>query len=84
MIQTIGYLAGLATIAIPIPQAYKSYKTKQTEDVSIASYTIYTLGVFLWIAYGWLDKDYPVFITSIFELIPVLVVILLKIKHDNK
>ena len=83
-ITALGYLAGFLTTITAIPQAIKAFQTKQTEDISMGMFICYSLGVSAWCLYGFLIGDMPVFITSLFELVPVLLVIYLKLRYDIK
>lgn len=82
MIETIiGTVGAACTTIATYPQAIKSWKTKQTGDLSLLMYSILTTGVFLWIIYGYMIQDWIVFVANIFTLLPVLTILLLKIKH---
>lgn len=80
----IGYAAGATTTLVALPQAIKSWRSKETDDVSLTSYLVYLIGLILWAVYGVMDKDYPILISSFFEVIPVIMVIYLKIRYDKK
>ena len=74
----IGLVAAALTTIGFIPQAVKTIKTRNTQDLSLHMYIILTVGVFSWLAYGILTADLPVIlanaVTSIFIvtiLIPV-------------
>ncbi|MEE9355473.1 MAG: SemiSWEET transporter [Methylococcaceae bacterium] len=48
----IGYIAATLTTASFLPQAILTLKTKETESLSLCMYSLFTLGVFLWLIYG--------------------------------
>lgn len=51
-IDLIGYAAaGLTTVAF-VPQALKSWRTRDLSGVSLSMYSLFTLGLALWLAYG--------------------------------
>lgn len=50
--ELIGYIAATLTTASFLPQAILTIKTKDTESLSLSMYSIFTLGVFLWLIYG--------------------------------
>lgn len=81
MIQLIGFAAGIFTTFAAVPQLIKSFKTKETKDISLATYMALLIGMTLWVIYGFFIKDMPVFIWNIIALFIVLGVILLKLKH---
>ena len=46
--ELVGYAAAALTTASFIPQAVKSWTTKDLSGVSLGMYTLFTLGVGLW------------------------------------
>ncbi|MFH1314812.1 MAG: PQ-loop domain-containing transporter [Candidatus Uhrbacteria bacterium] len=46
---TIGLIVAICTTLAFFPQTIKVIKTKQTKDLSLAMYLIFTMGVFLWL-----------------------------------
>ena len=77
----IGFLGGTLTALATVPQFVKSWKTKETKDVSLGWCSLLSAGVFLWIIYGFMINDYPIVIANIITLIFVLGILLLKIKY---
>jgi len=57
--EIIGYLAAFFTTVAFIPQVYKIFKTNQTEDISLALFVTFCLGVVLWLVYGILLSSMP-------------------------
>ncbi|HRF57987.1 MAG TPA: SemiSWEET transporter, partial [Campylobacterales bacterium] len=64
MIEIIGFTAAFLTTAAFVPQAVKVYKTKKTEDLSLALFVLLFVGVFLWLVYGVLIVSAPVIIAN--------------------
>lgn len=79
----VGFLAGILTTLALAPQAFKSWKTKHTKDVSLWWIVILTIGVFLWLIYGILINSLPIIVTNIATLILALIILILKLKYDN-
>ncbi len=76
---TIGFIAATLTTIAFAPQAFKVYKTKQTEGISLLMYIFFVSGVILWIIYSYLVKDIAVFICNIVTFLlafPVLVFVI--------
>ena len=80
-IDIVGFLAGAFTALALAPQAIKSWKTKQTKDVSFGWILILTTGVFLWFIYGNLINSLPIIIANGLTFILSLIVLILKIKY---
>lgn len=50
--ELIGYLAATLTTASFLPQAIMTIKTRDTESLSLGMYSMFALGVLLWLVYG--------------------------------
>jgi len=68
------------TTAAFVPQALKVYKTKKTEDLSLALFALLFAGVFLWLIYGVLIGSAPVVIANAVTLMLVAYILLVKLK----
>ena len=77
----IGLAAAVCTTIAFLPQAVKSLKTKQTKDISLPMYVIFTTGVFLWLVYGIIISDIPLILANGITLILAGMILTLKIKH---
>jgi MtN3 and saliva related transmembrane protein len=67
--QTIGYLAAILTTASFLPQAFLTLKTRDTESLSLGMYSIFTLGVSLWLIYGLSISDKAIIYSNAITLI---------------
>lgn len=75
MITLFGLFAGVCTSISFIPQAIQVIQTKQTEDISLLTYFLFTVGVLTWVIYGALQKDYAVLLTNIVTLVPASIIL---------
>jgi MtN3 and saliva related transmembrane protein len=48
----IGYLAATFTTLSFLPQAVLTLKTRDTDSLSLGMYSLFTIGVLLWLVYG--------------------------------
>lgn len=64
MITYIGYIAACLTTGAFIPQVYKTYKTRSTEDLSLLTFSMLFIGTVLWTIYGFVTDDHPLFIAN--------------------
>jgi MtN3 and saliva related transmembrane protein len=78
---TIGFIAGALTALATVPQFIKSLKTKETKDVSLEWCILLTVGVFLWMIYGFMIGDMPVIIANAITLIFAAGILILKLKY---
>ena len=77
-IGTVG--AGLTTIAF-MPQVWHTFRTKDVSGISLGMYTVLTLGIALWVAYGWLLSAWPIIISNGITLSLALAILLMKLRY---
>ncbi|MCK5044518.1 SemiSWEET transporter [Candidatus Parcubacteria bacterium] len=77
----IGLVAATCTTISFVPQALRTIKTKHTKDLSLAMYSLFTIGIFLWFVYGILVKDLPLIIANGITLLFTSTILILKIKY---
>ena len=75
----LGYIAGFLTTIAFLPQVIKVWKTKSTKDISLWMFLIFNLGVFLWLIYGILIKNYALIFANTITLILSLSILVAKI-----
>jgi MtN3 and saliva related transmembrane protein len=56
----IGYAAAVLTTASFIPQAWLSFRTRDVSGISLGMYSIFTVGIALWLGYGLLLQAWPI------------------------
>jgi MtN3 and saliva related transmembrane protein len=61
----IGYGAAILTTAAFVPQALKSWSSRDLSGVSLSMYSLFTLGVALWLLYGILLKSWPIILANL-------------------
>ncbi|NNM81113.1 MAG: SemiSWEET transporter [Burkholderiales bacterium] len=75
----VGYCAAILTTTAFIPQAWKSWKTRDLSGISLPMYALFTMGVALWLAYGIEISSIPVIAANGITLLLASVVLFLKI-----
>ncbi len=80
----LGYIAATCTTCAFIPQVMHILKTKDTSSISLGMYTIFIMGVFLWMTYGFIVGDLPVMIANAITLLLASIIWIIKIKHTLK
>ena len=81
VIDLIGYLAAILTTTAFVPQAYKIWKTKSAQGVSLTMYLIMFTGVSLWGIYGFLIQSYPMILANFITASLLIMIIYFKIRH---
>lgn len=77
----VGLCAATLTTVAFLPQTLKVIKTRQTRDISLIMYIIFSLGVILWLTYGILREDLPIILANIVTLSLTLIILYYKIRY---
>ncbi|MBW6442407.1 SemiSWEET transporter [Patescibacteria group bacterium] len=81
LIILLGLVAVIFTNASFLPQAIKTIKTKHTKDLSLGMYLMLATGLFLWLLYGILIKDFPLILSNGISLTFTLTILFLIIRY---
>jgi MtN3 and saliva related transmembrane protein len=82
-IDIIGYLAAFLTTFSFVPQALKTFRTRDVSGISLSMYSCFTLGVALWLVYGWLLAAWPIVIANSITLSLTLGILMMKLRYRN-
>lgn len=80
-ISIIGYIAAICTRISFLPQVIKTWKTKQTKDISLPMYTIMVTGIILWFIYGIFLENAAIILADGISFILTTSILYLKIKN---
>lgn len=83
-IEIIGLIAAFLTTAAFVPQAYKTWKTKDVSGLSLPMCSIFTVGILMWLAYGILTHSLPIILANAITGILSIMLFVFKIKYNNK
>jgi MtN3 and saliva related transmembrane protein len=77
----IGMVAALLTTFSFLPQLARILRTRHTKDLSLFTFSLFSLGVLLWLVYGILIKETPVIIANSVTFLIALSILIMKIKY---
>ena len=80
-ITLLGFLAGACTTTAFLPQVIKTWKMKETKDLSLAMFVIFCTGIFLWLVYGIVINDWPIIIANAATFILAMIILGFKLKY---
>lgn len=83
LINIIGIAAAILTTAAYVPQAYKTIKTRSTQDLSIGTFLMLFIGTVLWSIYGWHLSNIPIILANIITAVLAGIILLLKLTAKN-
>ena len=78
----IGLIAGLLTTASLVPQVMKIWKSKSAKDISLKMFVAFSIGVALWLVYGFLQKEMPMILWNAVSLALALSILAMKLKFQ--
>lgn len=76
----IGIIAAILTTISFVPQVIKIWKTNDTASISLEMFVLFSLGVVLWLVYGFLKQDIAIVIANFCTLIMASYILYKKIK----
>ena len=80
MMTLIGMAAAFCTTAAFVPQVVQILKTGNVDGISLSMYSIFTLGVALWLTYAVILGDLPMLLANLVTLILAGCVLVLAIR----
>ena len=79
-----GWVASSITLIYKLPQIYKLYKRKKSNDISIFSLIIQSIGYIFYILHGVNVKDDPIMLMGSGALLQTLILILMYFLYNKK
>ncbi|GAB2665060.1 SemiSWEET transporter [Vibrio panuliri] len=76
----LGYVAAFCTTCSFVPQVFHILKTGDTKSISLAMYSCFVFGVFLWLVYGIAMQDWPIIVANAITLMLASMILLLKVR----
>jgi MtN3 and saliva related transmembrane protein len=77
----IGLAAACLTTVAYAPQAIKTFRTRQTRDISLGMFVLMVTGVALWLIYGLMIGDLPLILANLVTLSLSGTILVLKLRH---
>ena len=81
--ETIGYIAATLTTASFVPQAWHTFRTKDVRGISLGMYSVFTVGIALWLAYGWMLSSWPIVIANTITLVLASLILVMKLLYHE-
>lgn len=78
---TLGLVAGAFTTLAFVPQVAKTWRSKYTRDISLGMFAIFSVGVLLWLLYGFQIDSTPIIIANGITLGLSVTILFFKIKY---
>ena len=82
-IQLIGLAAGMLTTIAFLPQVIKTWKSRSAKDLSLGMFSLFCLGVAMWLGYGILVWDIPVIAANVLTLMLASTLLFFKLRFKD-
>ncbi|HYG03790.1 MAG TPA: SemiSWEET transporter [Chryseosolibacter sp.] len=82
-IQLLGLAAGSLTTAAFFPQVLKTWKSRSAKDLSLGMFSLFSVGVLLWLIYGFVVKDIPVIAANSITLMLASTLLFFKLRFKD-
>lgn len=82
-IQFIGLAAGALTTSAFLPQVIKTWKSRSAKDLSLGMFSLFCLGVLLWLIYGIIVRDIPVIAANLLTLMLASTLLFFKLRFKE-
>jgi MtN3 and saliva related transmembrane protein len=77
----IGFGAATLTTAAFIPQALLTWRTKRADGVSLGMYSVFMVGIILWLTYGILLVAWPIIIANVITICLAGFILAMKLRY---
>jgi MtN3 and saliva related transmembrane protein len=82
-VDNIGFVAAFCTTVAFVPQLIRVIKLRSARDISLGTFLLFSIGVFLWLLYGIYSGSKPVIASNGATLILSLSILYLKMRYDR-
>ena len=76
---SLGYIAATLTTASFVPQAWLTFRSRDVRGISLGMYSVFTLGVALWLSYGVMLRAWPIVIANTITLMLAAAILTMKL-----
>ncbi len=79
----VGSIAAACTTAAFVPQVVRVWRLKRADEISFATFLVFSVGTFLWFVYGVWIGSYPVILANGVTFALALSMVGLKLKYGR-
>lgn len=82
LVEDIGFVAAFLTTAAFVPQLIRVMKLRSAREISLGTFVMFSVGVFMWLMYGIYTGSRPVIASNVVTLVLSVSILILKLKYD--
>ena len=80
----LGLVATCFTTSSFVPQDWRTWKTRDVSGISLPTYVIITIGLALWLVYGWLRGDMPLMVANAVMVVLTGAITVMKLRFEQR
>ena len=80
----LGLVATCFTTSSFVPQVWRTWKTRDVSGISLPTYVIITIGLALWLVYGWLRGDMPLMVAHAVMVVLTGAITVMKLRFEQR
>lgn len=80
----LGLVATCFTTSSFVPQVWRTWKTRDVSGISLPTYVIITVGLALWLVYGWLRGDMPLMVANAVMVVLTGAITVMKLRFEQR
>jgi len=80
----IGYTAAALTTTSFVPQVWMTWRTRDVDGISLGMYSLFTLGIALWLVYGVLQGAWPLILANSVTFTLALCILAMKLRYGRR
>jgi MtN3 and saliva related transmembrane protein len=81
--ENVGFAAAFCTTTAFVPQLIRVLRLRSARDISLPTFLLFSIGVFLWLLYGLYTGSKPVIVSNSVTLILSVSILVLKLRYDR-
>lgn len=83
LIDGLGYAAAFCTTVAFVPQLVRVLRLRSARDVSLPTFLVFSIGIFLWLLYGLYTGSGPIVASNVVTLGLSVGILVLKLRYDK-
>jgi MtN3 and saliva related transmembrane protein len=83
IVENIGFIAAFCTTTAFVPQLVRVIRLRSARDISLGTFLLFSIGVFLWLIYGVYSGSKPVIASNAATLALSLSILYLKMRYGQ-
>lgn len=83
IVEDIGFIAAFCTTTAFVPQLVRVIRLRSVREISLGTFLLFSIGVFLWLVYGIYSGSKPVIASNAATLGLSLSILYLKVRYEQ-